>query len=74
MLGYAVRSTQPTVYWRIRSITPQYSQHRALYNAHNPALPFYGRANSNKACFQQASFRLAPGFHPGAVYAANRGV
>jgi hypothetical protein len=56
-----------------RGITPQYRLHIAFPNAQNPALPLNGRANRNKACFQQASFRLAPGLKPGAVFRANEG-
>jgi hypothetical protein len=52
---------------------PHSWQHIALSNAANPALPFYGRANSSEACFKQALFRLAPGFKPGAVFPASEG-
>jgi hypothetical protein len=61
-------------HWRIRGNTPQDQSHIAFSNAQNPALPLNGRANRSEACWKQALFRLAPGFKPGAVFPAFRGV
>ena len=64
--GY-VRSPTSLRIPMLRGVTPQHRLHIAFPNASNPALPLNGRANRSQACFQQALFRLAAGFKPGAV-------